>query len=96
MYEASVITVGNDGEPIYPYFDQNILSNYIHTYFEKNLTRYTTNYTLDVAFYDQEGGNKCQINDMSRCVEVSLKADINFLFKYDKTQKFLIKDRPNL
>lgn len=92
LYEASVVTVDKDGEPIFPYFDQGILRNYVYEYVSKNLDRYATNYTLNVDFYLEDGTSECTSSDLARNVKLSLKANINFLFKYSKQQSFSIKD----
>lgn len=96
MYEASVVTVGSDGEPIYPYFDRPTLKEYVHTFIEEKLTRYTTKYALVMNFYKEDGVTECSKDELARCVKINLKADINFLFTYDKSQSFSIKDRENI
>lgn len=96
LYEASVVTVGDDGEPIFPYFDRSILSSYIHTFIEEKVVRYTTNCQLSYDFYTQDGVTQCGVNDLPRCVKINLKAKINYLFNYDKIQTFSIKDKNNV
>lgn len=96
MYEACVITVGEDGEQIYPYFDQHLLGEYIHTFIEEKVTRYATNHVLTYEFYEIDGVTKCGEEDLARCVKLNLKAEINYLFKYDKDQTFSIKEKDNL
>lgn len=93
MYEACAITVGNDGEGIYPYFSQPLLSNYIESFIGEKVTRYATNHTLTYEFYKQDSITKCSESDLARCVKIRLQAYINYLFKYDKTQTFSIKDK---
>lgn len=92
MFEASVITVDEKGEPIYPYYSQPALRKYISEYLEPNIKRYTTNYTLSVTFYLDDGISQCGEEDYARCVKLSLSAHINYLFEYNKTQNFAIKD----
>lgn len=96
MYEASVITVGTDGRPIYPYFNQTILKGYIDDYLVKNLNRYTTNYALNVDFYLDDGVTKCDESGYARNIKIGLNAKINFLFKYEKNQTISIKDKNTL
>lgn len=96
LYEASVVTVDKNGEPIFPYFDQGILKNYIFDFLSKNLDRYATNYTLNVDFYKDDGISECSSSELARNVKLSLKANINFLFKYSKQQSFSIKDAKSL
>lgn len=96
LYEASVVTVDKNGEPIYPYFDQGTLRNYIYEFISKKLDRYATNYLLGIEFYKEDGVSECLSNDLARNVKLSLKANINFLFKYSKQQSFSIKDAESL
>lgn len=96
IYEASIITVDKNGDPTYPYFDQGTLRNYVYEFIGKNLDRYTTNYTLDVTFYKQDGVNKCSTSDLARNVKIALNADINVFYKYSKQQSFSIKDSETL
>lgn len=96
MYEACVVTVGDDGEEIYPYFNQTLINSHIRTFLDEKLTRYTTNYVLTCDFYNEDGITKCSENDLARCLKINLKANVNFLFKYDKLQTYSIKDKNNL
>lgn len=92
MFEASVITVDEKGEPIYPYYSQPVLRTYISEYLEPNIKRYTTDYTLSIDFYLDDGVSKCDEKGLARCVKLNLSAHINYLFGYNKTQNFAIKD----
>lgn len=96
IYEASVITVGDDGEPIYPYFSQSLLGQYIHDFVEEKVTRYATNHELSYVFYKEDGVSECGEDDLARSIKIRLKADINYLFSYDKTQTFSIKDKESV
>lgn len=93
MFEASLITVDSDGEPVHPYFNQKILREYINGFMCENLNRYTTNYLLNVDFYLLDGSTECSETDYARNVKITLKADINFLYKYDKTQSYTVLER---
>lgn len=95
MYEASVITIDKEGEPIVPYYSQPILKNYVVTYLEKNITRYVTDYDLNVEFFENDGDTVCPNDGFARRVKISLNANINYLFHYNKVQSFSIKERVN-
>ena len=43
MLEASVITVDDNGESTVPYYDKEVLSNYVTTYLENNIKNYVKN-----------------------------------------------------
>ena len=96
MFEACVVTVGDDGNPIYPYFSQPRLASYISKFIGEKVNRYATNYTLDVVFYLQDGTTKCTSTDLARNVKISLDASINFLFNYSSQKSFSISDRSSL
>lgn len=88
MLEASVITVDKNGESITPYYDKEVLENYITTYLEDNIKRYVSDYTVDINYLDDD--------EMSREVSISLKANINYFFKYDKTRTFSVMSKDEL
>ena len=93
VYEASVVTVARNGDPIYPYYDQTIFREYVETFIGKNVSKYTTDYTLDITFYLQDGITESGNRELARSAKVSLDAEVNYLFHYSKTQQFTIKDR---
>ena len=93
MYEACAVTVGNDGEPIYPYFDKNILTNYVTNFIGENVRKFVPSYDLSIKFYTLGGTYECQENDLARTVKVSLKANINYLFTFNKEQTISIQER---
>ena len=96
LYEASAITVGNHGEPIYPYYDKNILVNYVTSFIEENVGKFVTSYDLTINFYTLDGITECLENDLARSVKICLKTKINYLFSYEKEQMYSIQERSNL
>lgn len=96
LYEASVVTIGSIGEPIYPYFDQTTLTNYLTEYIQENVGKFTQNYELNVDFYLSDGVTKCGKNAFARNVKINLQAEINFMFSYSKEQSFSIKDKDTI
>lgn len=96
LYEASVVTVDNNGEPIYPYFSKNILKEYIEDYLSTSIKRYTKNFEIGYKFYLQDGQTECGEKDYARNIKISINANINYLFTYNKTQSISIKDKNNL
>lgn len=96
MLEASVVTIDDNGEPIYPYYEKSFITSYVSSYLNKNISKYTKDYTLTLTFYKDDGVTVSTSTDKSRCVKFNLKANINYLFKYDKSQTYSIKSRENL
>ena len=92
VFETSLITVGDDGEPVYPYFDETILKNNIDNYLEENLTRYVTHYTTGIYYFDLDDDLMCTNHHCSG-VKVTLKADINFFFHYEAAKSYFVKQR---
>lgn len=95
LYEVCAVTVGVDGEPIYPYFDKNILTNYVSDFIEQNVRKFVPSYDLSIKFYTLGETYECQEDDLARTVKVKLKARINYLFTFDKEQTFSIQERNN-
>ena len=94
IFEASSISIDKNGSPTIPYFDQNLLMNYIAKYLDDNLPKYVTNYEYDCKFIDRNTLEIC--SEMCRDVTVTLKAEINDFYTYDKTQTFSVYQRGNL
>lgn len=88
MLEASVLTIDESGEPVVPYYSKEIVQEYVVNYLEKNLKRYTKDYTVNTDFVDENQSQYC--TDFCREVKITLKAKINFFYKYEKTQRFLV------
>lgn len=95
IFEASTISVDQNGEPIKPYFDEETLTLYLHQYLSKNLGNYCTDYKIKLYFFNRDDDSIC-INNMCRDVEVTLNAKINYLFEYNKTQRFSVYTRGEL
>lgn len=93
LYEACAITVGDDGEPIYPFYNKTMLTNYVIDFIAENVGKFTTSYDLSIKFYLLDGATECSENDLARNVKVRLESQINYLFKYDKEQMFSIQER---
>lgn len=91
--EASVVTVDNSGNPIYPYFDHLVFTNYTKKFIEQNVGRYTSDYTLDIAFYNDKNSTTQNPYGYPRYVKVKLDSKINYLFSYSKTQQFSIEEK---
>ena len=89
MLEASVLTIDDNGEPVVPYYNQEALSTYVEDYLEKNISKYTTNYAVDVDYFDHLYFYYCQSE--CRKVNINLRATINVFYKYDKTQTFVVR-----
>lgn len=90
VFESSLITVGEDGEPIYPYFSESILKAHIDDYLKENVTHYVKNYLVDINFLDMESNGVC-LEDHCSKVKVTLNADINLFFTYSKSLEFKVK-----
>lgn len=91
VFETSLVSVGEDGEPIYPYFDQETLENNISIYLESNITRYVKNYEVSIEYLDFDSNGIC-LEDHCSKVEVSIDADINLFFNYSRTLQFKVKE----
>ena len=94
MLEASVLTIDDGGEPVEPYYNKTRLEQYVHDYLDKNISRYTTDYTITTKYYVKDSDKVC--TSFCRKVKVSLKAKINLLFDYEKSQTFTIRDKDEL
>lgn len=70
------------------YFVPETLERNVLDYFERNISRYTHEY--DVSFYYFNAENDSYCSSYCRSVKISLKADLNLLFHYEKARSFSI------
>lgn len=96
LYESCVVTVSNTGEPIYPYFDKELVQKEVETYFATNIGKYTKDYNLSILFYRSDHRTQCLKNEYARTVRIILKTKINSLYTYNKARFFSITERDEL
>ena len=94
MLEACVLTVDDDGEPVKPYYSHEKVSMYVVTYLNKNIKRFTKEYTLTTTYYDETFSS--ETNEYSRGLSIKLKAKILNFRTYEKEQRFVIGARGSL
>ena len=93
MLEASVLTIDENGEPVIPYYSKEAIETYVDDYLETNIKRYSKDYKVQTVFVDKDEG---YCTDFCREVSIKLTAKINFLYKYEKTQTFLVVGRDEI
>ena len=78
VLEVAVATIDKSGNTN-PYFNEEILEDYVDSYLKKNLTRYTKHYTVNYYYFYKDSGAVC-INHECDGFKISLKAfnDLNF------------------
>lgn len=89
VIETSISTIGEGGQAHIPYFDKTLLEKNVSKYLEDNLTRYVTHYQASIYYFDPKNGAICPYPDCY-AVRITLKADINYFFKYEKAKNFYI------
>ena len=94
MLEASVLTIDDNGEPVEPYYNLTTLDNYVEGYLKDNISRYTSDYTFTTKYLSKKNNSVC--TSFCRRVELTLKAKVNVLFNYEKSQTFTIRDKDEL
>ena len=89
LFEASVITIDDSGEPTMPYFNKVKVESYVDTYLKDNLSKYSKNYTVDVSYPSSK-------EDAPTRVQIGLTAEINTFYSYQKERVFYIESADNL
>ena len=79
--------ISEEYENIY-YFNPEKLEENVTYYFEMNIPRYAKKY--DVSFYYFNAENESYCDSYCQSVKISLRADINLLFHYEKARSFSI------
>lgn len=92
VIENALKSVDKSGEPVSPYFDEDLLKANVEEYLDKNITRYTHEYETNYYFYYLEDKTYCS-NDYCRGVRISLRAKIDGMFQYEKAKSFSIKTK---
>lgn len=91
-FEASTISVDENGESIKPYYDKIVLDSYLNTIFKENLSKYVKDYTYEVCYTN----NGFYCSEECRSVKVTLIADINYFYKYEKSKIFTVISKEEL
>ncbi len=89
VIESSITILGEEGEYIEPYFNEEKLVKNLGEYLKNNLSRYVTNYDTSYYFFDVDSGLVCT-DHVCRGLKVSLKADFNIFFHYEKAKNYYI------
>ena len=95
ILEVCVVTVGNDGEDINPYFNEPILEKYIVTYLKDNVSKYTTDYQASIVYFDNNTKD-INTNHHADGVRISLNAKINTFYHYKHAREFTINQRGHI
>ena len=90
LFESGIMTIDPDGEPN-PYFDEKSLEKNIKFYLEDNMPNYVTHYTVSFYYFDEESGLVCT-NHRCDAIKISLYAEINYLFRFDKAVNYYISE----
>ena len=90
IFESS-IPLAQESEEIVIYYNKTELQNKLTYYFDTNIHKYVSRYTLDFYYYNQSDGSICK-SDYCDAVGITLKAEILLTVNYQKTATFYIKD----
>ncbi len=85
VFEYAVITIDENN---YPYYDEQLVKEGIDNYFENNIKPIVNKYTTGIIFLNDD--NSLCVNGKCQRVQVSLKANINYLFNFEKSMTFTI------
>ena len=94
MLEACVLTIDEDGEPTMPYYSHEKIDEYIVTYLNESIGRYSKKYVLTTTYYDENFEEESNV--YSRGISINLKAKIANFRTYEKEQRFAITSKDNL
>ncbi len=92
LFESCTVTIDQNGEPIFPYYNQSLLEETAQSYVDENIGKLTPSYTLTINFYKENGYSHCSKRDLARCVKLKLETRINYLFSYEKEQVYMIQE----
>lgn len=90
LFETVTATIDESGEPS-AYFNKNKVEEYVTEYLANNLTKYVTNYEVSYYFFYEDSGLVCTSGNCT-ALKISLKADINYIFHYEKAMNYYISE----
>ena len=90
IFESAAYTIGQDGKPSEPYFDEGLVETYVANYFKENLTKYVTYYEARIYFFNNDANETICTTKRCQNVKVTLKCDINYLFHYEKGENYYL------
>ena len=89
VLESSVAYIDSRGNLVEPYFEKEILHDYVESYLEENLTRYVTHYEASIYYFNKEDETLCT-SEYCTSVKISLECEINYFFHYAKARNFYV------
>ena len=89
VLEASVVTIDVQGNYRTPYFEKTKLKEYVSNYLENNITQFVNHYDASIYYMNKDNDTMCTKRYCDK-VRMSLKADINYFFKFEKAKEFSI------
>ena len=95
ILEVSVVTIGDDGEDIKPYFNEQVLESYLTSYLKDNVEKYNTNYQASIIYYDADTSS-INTNHRADKVRICLQAEINTFYTYKNAREFTIDSRGHI
>lgn len=90
MLEACLITINDNGEPIFPYFKETQINEYVVNYLDKNISKYTRDFSVETKYLVKDS---IDLTCKSKCrvLKISLNAKIHAFLNYQKDQTFIVR-----
>lgn len=88
LFETAINLFDID-EEVGPVFDKEILEDNITSYFDYQITRYTSEYSLSFYYYNP-ADYSIELSDEPKAVEVTIEANLVLSYRYEKTMYYEI------
>ena len=92
VLEVSVVTIDESGDDTRPYFNEEVLEEYVSNYLKDNIGKYSTNYQSKILYFDTET-RQINTNHHANGVRISISTKINMFYTYQKSREFTIDER---
>lgn len=89
ILEISVVTVGDDGKDTDPYFNEQLLEQYVVNYLKDNVGKYSPDYKASIIYFDADT-KSINTNHHADGVVISLSSNINMFYSYKHAREFTI------
>ena len=90
VFEASIVSLDSSSSSEQPYFDESLLEGYVVDYLKRNISSYQKDYSVKIAYFDAKTYEP-RNDHHADAVRISIKADINTFYKYEKSRFFTIE-----
>ena len=90
LFESVMSTIDEYGEPA-AYFAKDKLEESVKEYLAENMPHFVKKYEVSYYYFYEDNGLVCT-SDYCTAIKISLRADINMFFHYEKAMNYYVSE----